>query len=50
MLNMIKTWFVGIVLTIPLFAAPSVQAGYDECVRACIAEGYDEDSCRSACK
>ena len=50
MLNMIKTWLVGIVLTIPLLAAPPAQAGYDECVQACVADGYDEDGCRNACK
>ena len=24
-------------------------AGYDECVQACVAAGYDEDGCRGAC-
>ena len=50
MLNYIKIWLIGIVLTVPLLTVPSVQAGYDECVNACVADGHDEDDCRGACK
>ena len=49
MSNNIKVWIVGIVLTIPLLAVPPAQAGYDECVNACVADGYNENYCRNAC-
>ena len=51
MFNNIKIWLAGIAFAFPLLAAaPSAQAGYDECVQACVADGYDEDGCRNACK
>ena len=50
MSNNIKTWLVGMVLMIPLLAVPPAQAGYDDCVNACVADGYDKDDCRNACK
>ncbi len=29
---------------------PLMLSGLRDCIQACVAEGYDEDSCRSACK
>ena len=29
---------------------PLMLAGFDECVDACKADGYNEDGCRSACR
>ena len=48
--NPICATILGVDLSAVKNKKPLMLAGFEECRNACVADGYDEDGCRNACK